>query len=168
MKRFLFVSLLFLFLSPIVTFAQDNTKFRSTDYPLPRFVSVGQDKSYVRTGPGSRYPIKWVFKKKYLPVEVILEFDNWRKIIDHEGEVGWMHISQLSGRRSVLITATENAALHRGASKSEPLVAFLEPSVVANIQSCSRTWCLIEASGYKGWIEKEKIWGVYDDEIIKR
>ena len=168
MKIILLATLLFVFSIPTVPFAQESTKFRSTDYPLPRFVSVGQDKSYVRTGPGARYPIKWIFKKKYLPVEVILEFDNWRKIIDHEGAVGWMHISQLSGRRSALITAEEKTTLHRGASKSEPFVAFLEPSVVANIQSCSRTWCLIEASGYKGWIEKEKIWGVYDNEIIKR
>ena len=167
MKIVLFVISAFLLSFPSLAMAQGGETFRSTDYPLPRFASIGQEKSYVRTGPGSRYPIKWVFHKKYLPVEIVLEFDNWRKIIDHEGEVGWMHLSQLSGKRSALITSEDMVRLYRAPSKTETLIAFLEPNVVASIVSCSTKWCLINAKGYKGWLEKEYIWGVYKNELIR-
>jgi len=167
MKRVLlcFLALSFVFILPAA--AQESGKFRSTDYPLPRFASVGQDKSYVRTGPGSRYPIKWVFKKKYLPVEIVLEFDNWRKIVDYEGEIGWMHLSQLSGRRSGLVKGEDLAAVYSAPTKTERMVAYLEPNVVVRITSCGSQWCLVDAEGYKGWIEKERLWGVYEDETIR-
>ncbi len=166
MRIVLFIALI-LAAFPSLAIAQEKETFRSTEYPLPRFASVGQEKSYVRTGPGSRYPIKWVFHKKYLPVEIILEFDNWRKIVDYEGEVGWMHISQLSGRRGALIKAQEMVGLHRAPAKGEKLVAFLEPNVVAAITSCNTQWCLVNASGYKGWLKKQYIWGVYPNELIR-
>jgi len=147
--------------------AQDKDAFRSTDHPLPRFASLGKNKSYVRTGPGARYPIKWIFQKKHLPVEIILEFDHWRKIIDSEGEVGWIHVSQLSGRRGGLIRAQDLVSLHRAPAKSEAIIAYLEPNVVTSISSCNTNWCLVNVDGYKGWVEKQYLWGVYKNEIIR-
>ena len=81
----------------------EKDAFRSTPYPLPRYVSLASDQVYVRAGPGSRYPIQWEFRKKGLPVEIVLEFDTWRKIKDYEGQEGWVHQSLLSGRRTGLI-----------------------------------------------------------------
>src|SRR5438876_886029 len=71
--------------------------------PVPRFVSLRSEQVNVRTGPGERYPIEWVFTRRDLPVEIVAEFENWRKIRDSEGSEGWVHQRMLAGRRSVLV-----------------------------------------------------------------
>jgi len=103
---FLFCLIGFLFLPmSIPAYAQgaDSSAFRSTELPLPRFVSLRSDKVFMRFGPGKQYPIKWVYERKWLPVEIILEFDTWRKIRDHAGEEGWVHQSLLSDRRETAL-----------------------------------------------------------------
>jgi SH3-like domain-containing protein len=71
---------------------------------LPRFVSLRASEVNLRTGPGIRYPIEWVFKRRDLPVEVVDEFESWRRIRDWEGTLGWVHQSMLRGRRTALVT----------------------------------------------------------------
>ncbi|MGB0720715.1 MAG: SH3 domain-containing protein, partial [Bdellovibrionales bacterium] len=96
--------LLFVVLFPCIAFAQDAVDpFRSTAYPLPRFAALASNEIYVRAGPGKQYPVQWVFKKAGLPVEIVLEFDHWRKIKDYEGASGWVHKSLLSGRRTAIV-----------------------------------------------------------------
>ncbi|MGH1399512.1 MAG: SH3 domain-containing protein, partial [Alphaproteobacteria bacterium] len=150
-------------------FAQEaKDAFRATNLPLPRFVSVSAGEAYVRAGPGKKYPIKWVFKKKGLPVEIILEFDHWRKIRDHEGGEGWLHKSLLSGRRSAIVTGKENIPLTRKPQSDSKITAYLQPRVISRIKECTIDWCYVDASGYKGWTGKENLWGVYEKEIIEK
>ena len=90
---------------------------RSTGLPLPRFVSLAADRVNVRFGPGKQYPINWVFARKGLPVEIIEEFDTWRKIRDYDGEEGWIHSSLLSSRRTIMVTGdVRDAAADAGRS----------------------------------------------------
>ena len=70
---------------------------------LPRFVSLRASEVNMRTGPGTRYPIAWVYKQRNLPVEIVDEFDTWRRIRDWEGSEGWVHQSMLHGRRSIMV-----------------------------------------------------------------
>lgn len=141
--------------------------FRSTTYPLPRFVSLGSDEIHVRTGPGRRYPILWVFKAERLPVEIILEYDTWRKIRDHEDQEGWIHSSLLSGKRTALVRAAEPVSLYRKPDSGQRIVALAEPGAIVNLEQCRAAWCKIEAAGYRGWLQKEFLWGVYGDEIVE-
>lgn len=146
--------------------AQDESSsvFRSTNFPLPRFVSLNAGEVNVRTGPGQRYPVKWVFKKKGLPVEIILEFEHWRKIRDYEGEEGWIHKSLLTGRRSGLIRSEDLVLLYRKPEPKARLLAYMEPGALAQVERCKGIWCEIETGGYKGWAERKFIWGVYENE----
>jgi SH3-like domain-containing protein len=166
--RFLFlIPLLFVLIVPVSAAAQEGADpFRSTEYPLPRFVSLRADKVYARTGPGTRYPIRWVFQKKGLPVEIILEYDTWRKIRDIEGSEGWVHQSLLSGARSAIVLGEGNMALHRKDSADSRVLAYAEPQVVVGIEKCRKDWCLADAAGYRGWVSKNNIWGVYPPEIF--
>ncbi|HKH69397.1 MAG TPA: SH3 domain-containing protein, partial [Reyranella sp.] len=68
---------------------------KGSGLPIPRFASLRSDEVNVRTGPGPRYPIDWVFKRKAMPVEIVAEFENWRKIRDWQGASGWVHQSLL-------------------------------------------------------------------------
>lgn len=165
----MFIRIFLLFFIGLAVFsqalmAQEKDAFRSTNYPLPRFVSLASEKVYVRAGPGAQFPIKWEYSKKSLPVEIILEFDTWRKIRDFEGGEGWVHQSLLSGSRTVLVRGEEPVSVRRKPEEKGRLVAYLEPQVVASLESCEKGWCRLEASGYKGWVSRASIWGVYEDE----
>ena len=132
---------------------------------LPRFVSLRAPEVNLRTGPGTRYPIDWVYQRRDLPVEVIDEFDTWRRIRDSEGTAGWVHQSMLQTKRSVQITA-EGVSLRRDPQDDARALAKLERGVIARLESCGGAWCVIEIDGYKGWIKRADVWGVYPDEDV--
>lgn len=143
--------------------------FRSTDRPLPRFASLKSDKIYVRAGPAMRYPIRWIYTRGGLPVEIIQEFDAWRKIRDFDGDEGWVHKSLLSGVRMGLVKggAEEGLApVHEKDAATSRMVARLEPQVLVSLDKCGGAWCRIETHGYKGWLERKFIWGIYEDEEL--
>lgn len=168
MKKLLLLSIFMMLFVPLAALAQDEEiqGFRTTDLPLPRYVSLRSEKTYVRTGPALRYPIKWVYKQENLPVEIIQEFDAWRKVKDFEGDVGWIHQSLLSGERSVLIDHVEPVSMREGFSHDATLVARLEPTVVAQLETCVEEWCRVETHGYNGWIERKYLWGIYESEEL--
>jgi SH3-like domain-containing protein len=133
---------------------------------LPRFVSLRSDEVNLRTGPGVRYPVEWVLQRKNMPVEVLAEFENWRKIRDWQGTEGWVHQSMVSGRRYAIITE-EIRPLRRQPEPNSPAVARLEPGVVAQILECKEQWCRLDANGFKGWLTRTEFWGAYPNEAVK-
>ncbi|WP_421995968.1 SH3 domain-containing protein [Reyranella sp.] len=138
---------------------------RGSGLPLPRFASIKSDEVNVRTGPGSRYPVDWVFKRKNMPVEIVAEYDNWRKIRDWQGASGWVYQGLLSGKRSFIVAA-KPASLFKTPAASAEVVAKLEPEVVGEIRSCAGEWCRVRAGGVTGWIKRTGLWGVYRSEPI--
>jgi SH3-like domain-containing protein len=134
-----------------------------TGRPLPRFASLRADKVNLRTGPGARYPIDWVFQRRGLPVEIIDEFDTWRRIRDWQGTVGWVHQSMLQSQRHVLVTG-KRRLLRRGPEESTAGAAYVEAGVVGILGSCQSDWCQVEAKGFKGWLRRDEFYGVYPDE----
>ncbi len=141
-----------------------------TGLPLPRFVSLRADEVNLRTGPGIRYPIDWVYKRQGLPVEIIDEFEAWRRVRDREGTSGWVHQSTLSAERTAIVTG-ERRALRQKAEANSPAVAWLEPGVIVKLERCAGEWCEATAkddagTSYRGWLLKGEIWGVYPDETI--
>jgi SH3-like domain-containing protein len=147
--------------------------------PLPRFVSLKADKVHVRQGPGTDHKIAWVFQQAGLPVEVIQEFETWRRVRDSEGTMGWVFHAMLSGRRTVLVLPWEakggetkdgktvQAELRASGSASSSAVALIEAGVLANVRSCDGSWCEISVGPHAGHIEQKKLWGVYDKEPVK-
>lgn len=135
--------------------------------PLPRFVSLKSDKVNVRVGPSRDHDIAWTFVKEGLPVEIIQEFDNWRRIRDHDGADGWIFHKLLSGRRTGLVDPTRESgvvSVYKDGSKSSGLVAWLEPKVVVNVSKCDGTWCRIDVEDVTGWMSQAEIFGVYPNE----
>lgn len=133
--------------------------------PVPRFVTLRSDEVNLRTGPGERYPIDWVLTKKGLPVEVLAEYDVWRKIRDAQGSEGWVHERMITGSRNVVI-AGQLRTLHADADPSSPPVARAEAGVIARLLECRGAWCRVEAQGIKGWLKRGEVWGVYPDEAV--
>ncbi len=171
---FLLIAISLLFFSvPNSLYAQEipadkKEVFSSTGLPIPRFVSLSKETTNVRAGPGQQYPIRWAYKKQGLPVEVILEYDHWRKIRDHEGSEGWVYKTLLSGRRTALIRGTEIVQAYDRNPVKYPrkakVVMGLEPFSLVSINTCEGELCFIEVSNLSGWIERNSLWGVYEAE----
>ena len=129
-----------------------------TGLPLPRYVSVRADEVNVRTGPGVRYPIDWVFVRENMPVEVVAEFETWRQIRDWQGVTGWVHRSMLSGKRTVMVTP-DMITVRRDADANSPPVARAEQGVVGGLDTCRDGWCRVTVGGVVGWAPRNALWG---------
>ena len=138
---------------------------KGSGLPIPRFATLKSDEVNVRTGPGPRYPIDWVFKRKGMPVEIVAEYENFRKIRDWQGASGWVYQGLLTGKRSFIIPS-KTANLYKTPDRTAEVVAKLEPEVMGEIRSCSGEWCRVKVSSISGWLERTDIWGVYKSEPI--
>ena len=137
--------------------------------PVPRFVSLKSDQVNVRVGPTRENDVSWIYTRSSLPVEITAEFENWRRIRDSEGSEGWVYHSLLSGRRTAVVTSKEKDGLTPLFDRADPtsaVAAKLEAGVLASVRRCTVGWCRITGSGFDGWIEQERLWGVYQDEKI--
>lgn len=155
--------LIMLFILPLLFVS--NNAIAKTGLKLPRFVSLKNDEVNVRTGPEIKHPIRWVMQRKKMPVEIIAESKQWRKIRDIQGDEGWIHQSMLSGKRTVIITGETQIIYDRSSTKSAPL-ARIEVGVEASLKGCNKEFCKISAQGIKGWIDRRRLWGIYPTEML--
>ncbi|ARP98525.1 aspartyl-trna synthetase [Pseudorhodoplanes sinuspersici] len=149
------------------TFASDVG--RTTSLPIPRFVSVKSKPANVRVGPGVSYPLKWTFVRRGLPVEIIAEFGNWRRIRDWGGEEGWIVGSLLSGNRTALVAPWSGAnpvAIRSDAAENASTVAIVQSKVLVRVVGCDGKWCKVKAKGRRGYIRQTRLWGAYPGEVF--
>lgn len=134
---------------------------------LPRFASLRSDDVNMRVGPGQRYRIVWVYKRRELPVEITREFDVWRYVRDADGIQGWMQQATLMGRRTFIIHGGD-ATLREEAKDASPAVAVLKVGVIGRIRTCeaSSDWCQVQAGSYRGFLRREQFWGTLPHEAI--
>lgn len=165
----LFVTAVFAGLPAIEASAQ-ATKSGSNGFPVPRFVSLKSDRVNVRKGPSLEHGVAWSFVRGGLPVEIVQEFDNWRRIRDWEGEEGWVFHSLLSGRRTGLVTPWEKSVLTplRASARSDArIVAELSANVLVNVEKCADGWCQVSGEKFEGWVDQTRLFGVYPDETVE-
>lgn len=160
--RFALLAVLLLIAAP--AWAEDDPK-EGSGLPLPRFASLKSDSVFARTGPSMDYPIRWIYKREGLPVEIVQEFDVWRKIKDPSGETAWVHKILLSGQRTAIIGAKGPVTAWADEESKQP-VAKLEPAVIAHVAECDAKFCKLELVPFTGWVEKKFLWGVYPSEIL--
>ena len=137
----------------------------STGLPLPRFASVRASEAKLRIGPGLRYPTEWVYRLRNMPVEIIEEFDAWRKVRDWEGTEGWMHQSLLAGQRTVIVMA-EETVVRRGPDEQAAGLARFQRGLIARLEACRDSWCAVSARGYRGWLPRTTVYGVFAEEVF--
>jgi SH3-like domain-containing protein len=137
--------------------------------PVPRYVSLKSDHVNVRAGPTKDNDVAWVYTRAGLPVEITAEFENWRRVRDSEGAEGWVYHSLLSGRRTAVVTMKHKddlAPIYDRADASGAVAARLQAGVVAQVKKCNASWCHVTGNGFDGWIQQERLWGVYADEQV--
>lgn len=148
-----------------------------TKLPLPRYASLKTDRVNLREGPSKDHRTLWVFRRAGLPIEIVAEFETWRRIRDSEGTEGWVLHSLLSGRRTAVVTAPgkdkpATVPLYGRADEASGEEAKLEAGVIGSVKSCTGAWCRIivslpQRSGdIDGYIRQERLWGVYPKETV--
>lgn len=167
MKR-LFTLVAGLFLLSGSVSAQNLPDDTESGLALPRMVSLRSNLINARSGPGARYPIEWVYRQKGAPVEIIAEFELWRKIRDWDGSETWVHKSMLSGKRSVKMTAKGESNIYNSQDYNSPVIAKVEDGVIGDIKKCpaGSSFCLIQYGSVEGWVPRSNFFGAYSDEVI--
>ena len=147
-----FVNLIFflfiLFFYSVKSIAKENVEF----------LSLKNNEVNLRSGPSFEHPIKLIYKKKYLPVVILDRSETWRKIKDIKNNSGWIHISQLSKKKSA-INIENNSILYRKSTIYSKPIARLESGRLLLVSKCDLKWCKITSGDFKGWIDKNYLWG---------
>lgn len=178
-KRFVWLLAALGFLMAANAHAQQTSSIpeNPSGLPLPRFVSLKAESVNMRVGPGTQYAISWRYTRRGLPLEIIQEFDNWRRVRDHEGTIGWVHGSLLSGVRSAVTRPWDNVSgndgivpLYQRPHGDAEVSAQLKPGVIGQIDQCDGLWCemAVNVGGrtIKGYANQAELWGVYPDETF--
>jgi SH3-like domain-containing protein len=147
--------------------------------PLPRFVSLKAQPVNMRKGPGTQFPIAWVMTFAGTPLEITREYGDWREVRDVDGTTGWILGSLLSGRRTAVVqpwdrrkTASGEISgplvdLRASASQRSGVTARLEAGAIVNVKGCDTNWCAVAVSGFRGFVEQKRLWGVYPGERFR-
>lgn len=149
-----------------------NVAVGPSGLPLPRFVSLKSGRVNSRIGPGLNYAVDWMYMKPGLPMEIIQEYDTWRRVRDSDGAEGWINQSLLSGRRTGIAAPWQRGKETKITLLAEPstaanTVATLEPGVVGTIRACNGEWCEMTFDGHTGWLSQALVWGAYPGETVE-
>ncbi len=149
-------------LLPAAPLAADKEKSPS-GLPVPRYISLKSNDVNARFAPEQNSPVRWVYRTKGLPVQVLAETPDWRRICDPEHGVAWIHRSNTDGRRMVMRLRPEPLALHDGPKASSGVRAYLASRALAELDRCTKDdWCKLKAGHVSGWVPADEVWGTAD------
>lgn len=135
-----------------------------TGFPIPRFVSLKSDESNLRVGASKDYPIYLTYNIRNLPLEIIDEYEDWRRVVDIEENEGWIHKSIIKGNRYGIINTLHSQSAQIYNKPEGILVGKIGNNNIVKINQCLSLWCHIKIEQNKGWINKVNLWGVYNNE----
>ncbi len=126
---------------------------------VPRYVSLKRDEVFARKGPGKDYDALFVYHAKGLPVQVVQETTDWRRICDPDGQLIWIHRTMTDGRRTVFATSAQAAPIRQAPKATAPAAGFLNVKALASLDHCKGDWCKVSVGGVSGWIARADVWG---------
>ena len=136
-----------------------------TNLDMPRFVSLKSNDVNLRVGPSVNYPIELKYTQNNLPVEIIDEFDVWRKIKDSENNIGWLHKSLIKGERYILTGYKNEKEINLYNRPNGKIIGIIKKNNILDLKMCIINWCKVSQNKIKGWLLKKNVWGVYNFEI---
>ncbi|TNM66552.1 SH3 domain-containing protein [Aliirhizobium smilacinae] len=161
-------------LSAIVPVYAQGAAKGASGLPLPRFASLKSKKVNIRIGPSTDYAVSWMYMKAGTPMEIIQEYDNWRRVRDADGTEGWVNQALLSGERTAVAAPWMRGKgqdiyvnMRRDPQSSAAITAKLQPGVQLTVKECNGDWCQAETGGAEGWVAQGEVWGVYPGEAFR-
>ena len=139
--------------------AQGAERTTPSGFPVPRYITLKFSKVNARAGPGDDHRLLFVFRTKGLPLQVIAETSEWRRVCDPEGQVSWVHKRVTDGRRAVINTTRRPVPIVQSPKPTADPVAFLNVRAMAELDRCRKGWCKVRAGTAKGWVREGRLWG---------
>ena len=131
--------------------------------PVPRYVSLKYAVVNARAGPGDDYPLKWVYHAKNLPLQVVAETEDWRRVCDSQGSLSWIHRRTASDtHRTVLRADAQDLPLYARPSSTAAQTAELRAHAIADLKTCKGDWCKLAVGHVQGWAPADQVWGAQD------
>ncbi|MET0272456.1 MAG: SH3 domain-containing protein [Phenylobacterium sp.] len=143
-------------LAPVAAAAERTTP---SGLPVPRYVTLKFDKVNARAGPGDDHRLLWMYRVRGLPVQVVAETSEWRRVCDPDGGLVWVHKRTTEGRRAVMNLSPRPAILHRKPKEKAAAAAYLNPRALAALVRCEKGWCRVKVDGVSGWAREGALWG---------
>ena len=140
---------------------------KETGLEIPRYVSLKSDDANIRVGPSMNYPIEIKYIIKNYPLKVLEEYQDWRKVEDFKKNIGWIHKSLISGARTGIVSSKNNKNIELFNTLHGNIIGEIGRGNIVNLEKCKIDWCLVSVGNFKGWMDKNYIWGVKEKEIIK-
>jgi SH3-like domain-containing protein len=134
-------------------------KVTPSGFPVPRYVSLKFGKVNARRGPGEDYPLLWVYRARGLPLQVIAETAEWRRVCDPQGQAAWVHKRGVDGARTAFRMRPVDLPMRARPESNGRTVAFLRPQSIAVLDRCDKGWCRLKAGGASGWVPQGEVWG---------
>ena len=138
-----------------------ETPAAPSTYAAMRFAKVN-----MHAGPGQQYPVIWTYQRKNLPVQIVAEYDVWKKISDPDGTVGWVESTMLTDKRTVMVTKAKRT-LRQDPQDLSPAVAMADPGAIAKVIACTPGWCHVKFDDYQGWLKEAEVWGTTPNESFE-
>ncbi len=154
------LALAVLALPDVAAAAPRNPEDTPSGFPVPRYLSLKFDKVNARAGPGDDHQVLWVYRARGLPVQIVAETREWRRICDPEGGVAWVHRRVIDGRQTALTLGPEPVALRRRPRAEAEITAYVNPRSIAALDKCDKGWCRLSLEGVRGWTPETALWGV--------
>ena len=140
---------------------------KETGLEIPRYVSLKSNDANIRVGPSKNYPIEIKYIKKYYPLKVLEEYEDWRKVEDFQKNFGWIHKSLISGIRTGIVLSNDNKNISILNTLDGNVIGEIGNGNIVFLEKCKIDWCLVSLGDFEGWMDKKYIWGVKEKEIIK-
>jgi SH3-like domain-containing protein len=139
---------------------EDKERVTPSGLPVPRYVSLKFDPVNARAGPSDDHRLLWVYHARGLPVQVVAETAEWRRICDPDGGLSWVHKRTTDGRRMVMQQTPAPLPLRAQPRADGKVVAYMAPKAVAAFDRCQKDWCRVHVGQADGWAEASAFWGV--------
>ena len=140
---------------------------KETGLEIPRYVSLKSNDANIRVGPSMNYPIEIKYILKNYPLKVLEEYKEWRKVEDFEKNIGWIHKSLITGNRTGIVLTNDNKNIELLNTLGGNVIGEIGKGNIVNLEKCKIDWCLVSAGNSKGWIDKNYLWGVKQNEVFK-
>jgi SH3-like domain-containing protein len=137
----------------------ENERVTPSGFPVPRYVTLKFDPVNARAGPGDEHKLLWTYHAKGLPLQVVAETAEWRRVCDPDGALSWVHKRTVDGRRGAMRLQATPLALHSQPRDSAAIVAYLAPRAVAELDKCKKGWCRLRSGQVDGWAPDAEVWG---------
>jgi SH3-like domain-containing protein len=138
----------------------DRDPSTPSGFAVPRWLVLKFGEVNARSGPSEENRVLWTYRSKGLPVQVVAETKEWRRICDPDGGLVWVKKGQVDGRRNVMRAKPTALVLLRAPKAGAATAAYLRPRSLAEFQTCKDGWCQVKAAGVSGWAPAGELWGV--------